>query len=162
MIKVLFVCLGNICRSPLAEGIMKSRIKALNLEKEIEVDSCGTSKYHIGEQPDARTVANAKSNGLHLDHQARQFLKEDFRKFDYILAMDSANLNCIQRIDQTEEFKDKTMLMRFFDTKDKNADVPDPYFGGEDGFQQVYEILDRSVNEFLNWLIKKHSIQNNA
>ncbi len=159
MIKVLFVCLGNICRSPLAEGIMKHRIKALNLDDQIEVDSCGTSKYHIGEQPDKRTVANAKSNGLALNHQARQFTKADFRNFDYILAMDGANLKNIGKIDQTGEFSGKTMLMRYFDNQDKNADVPDPYFGGEEGFQQVYEILDRSVDEFLNWLIKQHALK---
>ena len=159
MIKILFVCLGNICRSPLAEGILKSRIKSLDLENKISVDSCGTSKYHIGEQPDSRTLANAKSNGLQLDHQARQFMKEDFRNFDYILAMDNANLKNVHKVDQTGEFRDKTMLMRFFDLKDKNADVPDPYFGGEDGFQNVYEILDRSMDIFIQWLTEKHALQ---
>ncbi|MDX1629630.1 MAG: low molecular weight protein-tyrosine-phosphatase, partial [Fulvivirga sp.] len=95
MIKVLFVCLGNICRSPLAEGIFKKRIKEHGLVGQVEVDSCGTSQYHIGEPPDERTVANAASNAIKLDHEARQFLKKDFRQFDYIIPMDDANLQNI-------------------------------------------------------------------
>ncbi|MTI22279.1 low molecular weight phosphotyrosine protein phosphatase [Fulvivirga sp. RKSG066] len=159
MVKVLFVCLGNICRSPLAEGVLKKLVKEKGLEDEIEVDSCGTSKYHIGEQPDERTIANAKSNGIELNHKARQFEKGDFRKFTYLITMDEANKNCIERIDETKEFTDKMMLMRFFDETDKNADVPDPYFGGADGFQKVYDIIDRSVNNLLDWLIKKHDLE---
>jgi len=162
MVKILFVCLGNICRSPLAEGILKSQIKEKGLDEHIVVDSCGTSKYHIGEQPDSRTVSNAKENGLELNHEARQFEKEDFRQFTYIVTMDSANLNCIQRIDQTKGFEDKMMLMRAFDPENKNADVPDPYFGGEDGFQQVYDILDRSVTNFLDWVVEKHDLNAQA
>lgn len=158
MIKVLFVCLGNICRSPLAEGIMRQKIKERNLESQISVDSCGTSKYHIGEQPDPRTVDNAKQHNIHLNHQARQFHKEDFRKFDYILAMDSANMHLIKRLDQTHEFENKLALMRSYDPEQPNSDVPDPYFGGEDGFEEVYKILNRSVDEFLNHLINKHSL----
>lgn len=159
MIKVLFVCLGNICRSPLAQGILEKKIKEKGLSDKIQVDSSGTSKYHIGEPPDSRTLANAKENDLILDHQARQFGKKDFRDFDYILAMDAANLENIQKLDQTKEFEDKVMLMRVFDDQAKNADVPDPYFGGEEGFQNVYDILERSVSNFLDWLIKKHDLK---
>lgn len=159
MIKVLFVCLGNICRSPLAGGIFKKLVEEKGLSDKIKADSSGTSKYHIGEQPDSRTIANAKENNIQLDHQARQFGKKDFREFDYILAMDSANLENIQKLDQTKEFEDKVMLMRFFDDQNKNADVPDPYFGGEEGFQKVYDILERSVSNFLQWLIEKHDLK---
>ncbi|MBL6447236.1 low molecular weight phosphotyrosine protein phosphatase [Fulvivirga sp. 29W222] len=159
MIKVLFVCLGNICRSPLAQGLLEKKIKELGLNDQMEVDSCGTSQYHIGEQPDGRTVQNALKNGIKLEHKARQFSKKDFRVFDYIVAMDSANMECIRRLDQTHEFSDKFMLIRDFDAVDKGADVPDPYFGGEEGFQQVFLILQRSVNEFLNHVIQKHGLR---
>ncbi|UII32985.1 low molecular weight phosphotyrosine protein phosphatase [Fulvivirga ulvae] len=158
MIKVLFVCLGNICRSPLAQGLMEMKIDELGLNDQIKVDSCGTSQYHIGEQPDERTLKNALKNGLKLEHQARQFSRKDFRTFDYIVTMDKANMDCVKRLDQTNEFSDKFMLIRDFDPVDKGADVPDPYFGGEEGFQHVYLILQRSVSEFLNQIIKTHGL----
>lgn len=158
MINVLFVCLGNICRSPLAQGILLKEIEKRGLAGKIAVDSCGTSKYHIGEPPDHRTLENAKSNGIILNHQARQFERSDFRKFDYILAMDSANRNNILRLDQTSEFGHKLMMIRDFDPEFKGADVPDPYFGGESGFLEVFDILDRSVNKFLDHLIEKHDL----
>lgn len=162
MVKVLFVCLGNICRSPLAQGLMEKKIKEAGLEGEVSVDSCGTSAYHIGEQPDERTVKNALKNGLKLNHQARQFIRKDFREFDYILVMDEANLQCARRMDQTKEFSDKLHLMRDFDPVEKGADVPDPYFGGEEGFQNVYNILERSVSHFLEQVTKKHKLKPQA
>lgn len=148
MKKVLFVCLGNICRSPLAEGLAKKVAADLNVE-DVYFDSCGTSNYHIGDQPDARTVANAKENGLILNHKARQFEKKDFREFDYILAMDNSNLGNIKILDMTNEFGDKVGLMRDYDDEAPGADVPDPYFGGPKGFQNVYDILERSVTKFI-------------
>lgn len=150
MKKILFVCLGNICRSPLAEGLANKIAKESGLEQKVVFDSCGTGAYHIGEQPDPRTMANAKSNGLIIKHQARQFDKSDFREFDYILAMDQDNLANIKKIDQTSAFEDKLFLMRDFDSLSPGADVPDPYFGGSEGFQNVYDILERSINEFMN------------
>ncbi|UII29318.1 low molecular weight phosphotyrosine protein phosphatase [Fulvivirga maritima] len=159
MINVLFVCLGNICRSPLAEGIFSHKIKERGIENLFNVDSCGTSQYHIGEQPDPRTVANAKENGIILDHEARQFSKVDFKAFDYILAMDKANYDVIERHDQNQHYTDKFYLMRDFDPDFKGEDVPDPYFGGEAGFQHVFEIVDRSVDSFLEFLIKEHDIK---
>lgn len=149
MKKVLFVCLGNICRSPLAEGLANKIAKKNGISDKVYFDSCGTSKYHIGEQPDERTIRNAADNGVKLDHKARQFEKKDFRDFDYILAMDSANLSNIKILDQADQFGDKLYLMRDFDPDNPGADVPDPYFGGEQGFQNVYDILERSVNNFI-------------
>jgi protein-tyrosine phosphatase len=147
--KVLFVCLGNICRSPLAEGLFKQKVIEAGLTEYIEVDSCGTSNFHIGEQPDPRTVENALSNGLRLDHQARQFNKTDFEHFDFIIAMDSSNYNHIVDMASSSKERMKVSKMRDFDELDKGSNVPDPYFGGKKGFQDVYDILDRSTAALL-------------
>ena len=149
MKKVLFVCLGNICRSPLAEGLAIKLASEMGLNNQVEFDSCGTSNYHIGDQPDKRTIENAEANGLKLNHKARQFDKRDFRDFDFIITMDTANMSNVKKLDQEGQFGDKLYLMREFDTEDKGADVPDPYFGGPKGFQEVYDILERSVKSFI-------------
>lgn len=148
-IKVLFVCLGNICRSPLAEAILKHKIKERGLEARIEADSCGTSNYHIGDTPDPRTLANASKNGVRIDHCGRQLTVNDLEDFDYILAMDSSNFANIQRLLKDEKHKPKIQMMRDYDPKGK-GDVPDPYYGGEKNFQEVFEILDRSMDVFLD------------
>lgn len=158
MVRVLFVCLGNICRSPLAQAVMKKKIREAGLENEIRTDSCGTSDYHIGEQPDYRTVKNASRNAVEIDHRARQFCVNDLDDFHYILAMDNKNIQGIRQLDEAEEYADKLYLMRDFDPEDLGADVPDPYFGGEEGFQHVYEIIERSVDNFLNYIIDQHNL----
>ena len=154
-ISVLFVCLGNICRSPLAMNLFKQEVKNRRLSDHFEIDSCGTSNYHIGEGPDTRTIANAKKNGLDMSHSARQFTAEDFVKFDYILVMDKNNLANVQALDPQNKFNHKVYLMREFDSVDKGSEVPDPYFGGEEGFQNVYEILQRSVKNLLDHIEKE-------
>lgn len=149
--KVLFVCLGNICRSPLAEGIMSHRITEAGLADKIEVDSCGTSNYHIGDKPDVRTRTNAKKNGISLNHLGRQLTEMDLEEFDFILAMDRSNHQNIMRLKNASKHISKIKLMREFDPA-QGDEVPDPYYGGEQGFQEVFEILDRSVEGFISHL----------
>ncbi|MDH5474226.1 MAG: low molecular weight phosphotyrosine protein phosphatase [Cyclobacteriaceae bacterium] len=153
MIRVLFVCLGNICRSPLAEGIFQRLIEHNNLMDSILCDSCGTSNYHIGGQPDPRTKENAILNGVPLNHKARQFTVDDFNDFDYIIPMDSDNYNDIMSFPEAKFSNSVIKLMRAYDSEGKGEDVPDPYFGGSQGFQNVYTILDRSCNVLLQELI---------
>lgn len=148
-IKVLFVCLGNICRSPLAEAIFKHKLNDRGLTNQIEADSCGTSNYHIGGSPDPRTIANAKKNGVSIDHCGRQLSVDDLAGFDYILAMDSSNFRNIHLVLKDEKHNPKIQMMRDYDPQGK-GDVPDPYYGGEKGFQEVFDILDRSMDGFLD------------
>ncbi|PIQ49309.1 MAG: protein tyrosine phosphatase [Cytophagales bacterium CG12_big_fil_rev_8_21_14_0_65_40_12] len=154
-VKVLFVCLGNICRSPLAEGIFTQKVIEMGLSDHFEIDSCGTSNYHIGEQPDPRTIKNALKNGVELNHQGRQFTYADFLEFDYILPMDQSNKRDIERLRPGHE-RAEALMMRYFDPLDKNANVPDPYYDEEKGFQEVFEILYRSCASLLDFLVKKH------
>ncbi|MEP1032934.1 low molecular weight protein-tyrosine-phosphatase [Ekhidna sp.] len=156
MIKVLFVCLGNICRSPLAEAIFKKKVEIGGLSNKIHADSAGTANYHVGENPDPRTIEIAEKHGVPVDHKGQQFQKKHQSQFDYLLAMDHSNYR-----NMTVEMgsdPDKLMLMRDFDPHGKGQDVPDPWYGGMNGFEEVYQILDRSLDEFLDFLRKEHDL----
>ena len=147
--KVLFVCLGNICRSPLAEAIFKHKVKQKNLEHLFEMDSCGTGNYHIGDIPDARTFAIASKYGIKVEHIVRQLCVDDLETYDYILAMDKNNFQNILRLSDSTTHKQKVLMMREFDSMGKGKEVPDPYYGSEREFQEVFDILDRSIDGFL-------------
>jgi protein-tyrosine phosphatase len=138
-VKILMVCLGNICRSPLAEGILASKLP----KDKFIIDSAGTGDYHIGKQPDVRSIAIAKKNGLDISKQkARQFTEKDFSDFDYIYAMDQTNQINILELAKTKEDKAKVNLILNELFPDENVDVPDPYFGLENGFANIYQLLD--------------------
>ena len=147
--RVLFVCLGNICRSPLAEAIFVHKIRELGLAGELVADSCGTANYHIGDMPDPRTIRNAFKNGILMSHLGRQLSAKDLEAFDLILAMDQSNLANIKRLGNASQHFHKISLMRSYDPIGKNLDVPDPYHGDEKDFQEVFEILDRSTDQLI-------------
>lgn len=141
MIKVLMVCLGNICRSPLAHGILASKLISQNFE----VDSAGTSSYHIGDLPDKRSIEVAKKNGLDITNQrARQFQIKDFDIFDFIYVMDQSNFQNIVKLARNTEDIAKVKLILNESHPDKNLEVPDPYYGGNSGFDNVYNMLDEA------------------
>lgn len=141
--KILMVCLGNICRSPLAEGILRSK-----LSEDFIVDSAGTGGWHAGELPDKRSIATAKNRGLDITNQrARQFKQSDFEIFDSIFVMDNSNYKDIMTLAPNEEAKLKVKLILNEIFPNENVDVPDPYYGGQDGFENVFDMLDQACEE---------------
>jgi protein-tyrosine phosphatase len=157
MKKIMFVCLGNICRSPVAEAVFMQLIRERNLTKKYTADSSGTSAFHIGAEPDPRMTITAEKNGTPMDHKAQQFKKEHFDEFDYIMAMDRSNYDNIVRMTQNQKLRGKVHLLREFDDQapSKQAEVPDPYHrGGLGAFDEVYEIVNRSCKKFLESLQK--------
>ncbi|MCC6371563.1 MAG: low molecular weight phosphotyrosine protein phosphatase [Bacteroidia bacterium] len=140
MQKILFVCLGNICRSPLAEGILLHLKEKQHLP--FEIDSAGTAGYHIGEAPDPRTIANARKNGVDLSAlRARQFQASDFDKFDWIFTMDKSNYNNLLKLTSNKEQQQKLKLFLEFATGQNGAEVPDPYYGNEKDFEKVFQLV---------------------
>jgi protein-tyrosine phosphatase len=147
--KILFVCLGNICRSPAAENIMNHQVAQAGLGDAIVCDSAGTSSYHVGNAPDRRMAAAAQKRGIPMRGQARQFVREDFDRFDLIVAMDRDNYSNILYLDPAREHGDRVKLMCKFASNHPDKDVPDPYYGGDAGFDYVIDLLDDACSGLL-------------
>lgn len=158
MQKVLFVCLGNICRSPLAEAIFMKKVQDKGLSDQFVAASCGTANYHVGDPPDPRTIKNALSNNTTINHVGRQLHHTDFEEFNYILAMDEKNISAIRKQPNAHLYSDKIQLMRAYDPQQSGQAVPDPYYGTEKDFQEVFDILDRSIDQFLMELINAKNL----
>ena len=152
-VKILMVCLGNICRSPLAEGILASKLP----KNKFKVDSAGTGSWHVGHKPDDRSVAVAKKNKINIsDQKGRQFRKSDFDSFDYIYVMDNSNYNDVIELAENQEQKQKVQLILDELFPNEKVDVPDPYFGLPNGFEIVYNMLDEVCDIIAKKLIEKH------
>jgi protein-tyrosine phosphatase len=157
MVQVCFVCLGNICRSPTAEGIMRKLVYDANLKDSIFIDSAGTSAFHAGEPPDPRSQSAAQERGYILRSQARGFRRRDIQQFQYIIAMDTTNKQHLLDMCTTQSQREVIYLLRDFDPQSKpNSSVPDPYYGGENGFQDVLEICERGCIGLLDTIRSQH------
>ncbi|NDW08739.1 low molecular weight protein-tyrosine-phosphatase [Dysgonomonas sp. 520] len=151
--KILFVCLGNICRSPAAEGIMKYLIEKNNLNDKIEIDSAGTSGYHNGELPDSRMRKHGSKRGYKFDSLSRKFTAKDFDDFDMIIAMDDSNYHNILRLAPDLESEKKVFRMVDFSMKYQHDHIPDPYYSGADGFELVLDLLEDACNGLMKEIV---------
>lgn len=166
-VRILFVCLGNICRSPTAEAVMADHIARAGLSDKIEVDSAGTGDWHIGSAPDPRATAEAESRGISMRSRGRQIRADDFKDFDIILAMDAYNLRDLRELAPDDEARSRIHMFRSFDptanTKDADIDdaeeisngeldVPDPYFGGPEGFSHAFDLVDAASEGLLDYI----------
>ncbi len=156
-ISVLMVCLGNICRSPMAEGVFRHILREEGLQERIRVDSAGTGSWHVGEAPDLRSVRTAAARGVELSGNARRVRPEDFRSFDYIVAMDLENLESLERFRDGVGGEASLYLLREFDPEGgPGAEVPDPYYGGPRGFEEVFDMVQRSCRGLLAHILEEH------
>jgi protein-tyrosine phosphatase len=156
---VLFVCLGNICRSPLAEGVFRKLVHDSGLQDWFRIDSAGTSGYHEGEGPDPRSCAVARARGVELDHSARRIRAADLEQFHYVLAMDGDNLERIQRLVDGQRRVPTIALLRSFEAgAPPGAEVPDPYYGGPGGFDEVHDMVARACRGLLAHICAERSL----
>jgi len=160
MIRVLFVCYGNICRSPMAEAVLQKKLKERNLEDEFAIDSAGVSGHTEGSEPDLRTQSIAKKYDLDVsDMYARPIRQEDIYTFDYVLVMDTENYEDVARL-TGQNHPNNVYLLRFFDSDRDEVypNIPDPYFDDQEGFEYTYRVIERSIDGFLEYVQENHTI----
>jgi len=143
---VLFVCMGNICRSPLARALFEHQSAARGVADRLEIDSCGTGAWHAGHGADPRTIMVAQAHGIPMSHTARQYRREDSARFDFVVAMDRANLRDLEALGCPPG---RARLLRTFDPGAEHDEVPDPYYGGPEGFERMYDMIDRACRHLL-------------
>jgi protein-tyrosine phosphatase len=154
--RILFVCMGNICRSPTAEGVMRRLVEQAGLADRIEIESAGTGGWHAGEPPDRRATFAARRRGIALDGAARQITADDFARFDLVIAMDRSNLRELLAIAPDEEAAEKIRLLREFDpAASGDLDVPDPYYGGDRGFENVLDLVEAACRGLLDEIAER-------
>jgi protein-tyrosine phosphatase len=152
-VRLLFVCLGNICRSPTAEGVMRHLVREEGLEEVVEIDSAGTGSWHVGHSPDERSAGAARERGIELAGRARQVDVADFEAFDLIVAMDRSNFDELHAMAPDAEARERVKLLREYDPDAVAAgelEVPDPYYGGADGFEEVLDLVTRACEGLLS------------
>jgi protein-tyrosine phosphatase len=155
-IKVLMVCMGNICRSPLAQGLFEQRVEEAGLAHRIAADSAGTHAYHVGNPPDPRSQQTAQRHGIDLSAQrARQVVASDFEEFDYVLAMDRDN-HALLSAQCPEAYRHRLRLFLEFAPQLAQREVPDPYYGGDSGFEQVYQLIDAAADGLMAEIKARH------
>lgn len=147
-IRVLFVCLGNICRSPSAEGVFRNVVQKAGLEEQIIIDSCGTGDWHVGKAPDSRAITAARQRGIDITHlRARQFSSEDLDRFDHVLVMDRQNLADVRDVWRQNGGTEPVLFLQFGNSR--HDEVPDPYYGGEQGFEHVLDLINEASEGLL-------------
>lgn len=155
-IKILFVCMGNICRSPTAEGVFRHLVQQAQLQDRITTDSAGTHAYHVGEQPDPRARATAQQRGVDLsDIRARRVTAEDFERFDYVLAMDQDNYDILAELCPVELMSRLYLFLQFAPDL-SHREVPDPYYGGSKGFERVFDMVELAAEGLLEDILQRY------
>jgi protein-tyrosine phosphatase len=153
--RVLFVCLGNICRSPLAENVFRHLVEEAGLEGAFDVDSAGTGSWHVGQPPDSRAASVARARGIELRGRARQVTHDDLVAFDYVIAMDRDNLEELEHMARGGHATARIQLLRAYDPRPDGDEVPDPYYGGASGFEDVFDIVSRSCRTLLASILER-------